>query len=65
MHARGKKAGPVKRWLSPIAKFVQGYLFQFGFLDGWAGWKIATLSARAVFLKYRKLHALDRADANT
>ncbi|MCB0770809.1 MAG: glycosyltransferase family 2 protein [Flavobacteriales bacterium] len=65
MHARGKKAGPVKRWLSPVAKFIQGYFLQLGFLDGRAGWRIATLSARAVFLKYRKLHAMYRADANT
>ena len=65
LHARGKKAGPVKRWLSPVAKFVQGYLFQLGLLDGWAGWKIATLRARDVYLKYHKLHALNNADANT
>ena len=43
MRARGKKAGPVKRWLSPVAKFVQGYFLQLGFLDGRAGWKIADL----------------------
>ena len=43
MRARGKKAGPVKRWLSPVAKFVQGYFFQLGLLDGRAGWKIAHL----------------------
>jgi (heptosyl)LPS beta-1,4-glucosyltransferase len=64
MRARGKKAGPVKRWLSPVAKFVQGYILQLGFLDGRAGWNIATLSARAVFLKYRKLNALNKVDAN-
>lgn len=65
LHARGKKAGIVKRWLSPVAKFVQGYIVQLGLLDGWAGWKIATLSARAVYLKYHKLHALNNADANS
>ena len=60
MFENGRKAGVVKRWSSPVAKFIQGYLFQLGFLDGWAGWKIATLSARAVYLKYSKLSQLNR-----
>lgn len=59
MFAKGRKAGVVKRWLSPVAKFIQGYFFQLGFLDGWAGWKIATLSALAVYLKYSKLDQLN------
>ena len=68
LHARkmmeaGKDAGLVKRWLSPVAKFVQGYVFQLGLLDGRAGWDIARLSARAVHLKYAKLHALHRAQS--
>lgn len=61
LYKAGKRAGPVKRWLSPAAKFLQGYLLQAGFLDGAAGWHIATLSARAVWLKYAKLHALHHA----
>lgn len=61
MMADGRTAGPVKRWLSPVAKFVQGYLMQGGFLDGAAGFHIARLSARAVHLKYAKLHALRHA----
>lgn len=60
MFENGRKAGVVKRWLSPVAKFIQGYLFQLGVLDGWAGWKIATLSAQAVYLKYSKLSQLNR-----
>jgi len=68
LHARkllasGKKAGPVKLWGSPIAKFLQGYVLQLGFLDGRAGWDIARLSARAVHLKYAKLNALRRGQA--
>ena len=65
LHARklftaGKRASAVKRWLSPVAKFVQGYWFQLGFLDGRAGLMIATLSAKAVRMKYEKLNALHR-----
>jgi glycosyltransferase involved in cell wall biosynthesis len=61
MLAEGRQAGVVKLWLSPAAKFLQGYLLQGGFLDGRAGYDIARLSARAVHLKYAKLNALRRA----
>lgn len=62
MFEAGKHATWVKRHLSPIAKFVQGYLFQAGFLDGQAGWWIAVLSAQAVRMKYAKLHAMQHGD---
>ncbi|HNO03862.1 MAG TPA: glycosyltransferase family 2 protein [Flavobacteriales bacterium] len=58
MLAEGKRAGWVKRRLSPLFKFVQGYVFQMGLLDGSAGFHIARYSARAVALKYAKLHQL-------
>jgi (heptosyl)LPS beta-1,4-glucosyltransferase len=60
MFEAGKRAGIVKIWLSPIVKFIQGYVFQLGLLDGMAGWNIAWFSARAVHLKYVKLQALSR-----
>lgn len=60
LHHAGKHAGLVKRYLSPVAKFVSGYFFQLGLLDGRAGFDIARLSARAVHLKYAKLHALQQ-----
>jgi glycosyltransferase involved in cell wall biosynthesis len=58
MKARGKRAGWVKLWLSPVFKFIQGYVFQLGLLDGRAGLDIARYSARAVHLKYAKLRQL-------
>ncbi len=66
LHARqlladGKRATWIKRRLSPLFKFFQGYVLQLGFLDGAAGWHIARLSARAVHLKYAKLHQLLKA----
>ena len=61
MLAAGRKAGAVKLYLSPIAKFLSGYLLQLGFLDGGAGWHIARLSALAVHKKYKKLMALENA----
>jgi len=58
LYAAGKRGSNIKRWLSPLAKFMHGYFVQLGILDGWAGWHIARLSARAVYLKYAKLKTL-------
>lgn len=41
--------------LKPLWKFVHGYLFRLGFLDGFAGLSIAAISAWGVFLKFAKL----------
>ena len=41
--------------LKPLWKFVHGYFFRFGFLDGFAGLCIAGISAWGVFLKFAKL----------
>lgn len=61
MKVAGKKAGVLKLYLSPIAKFIQGYFLQLGFIDGAAGWNIARLSAVAVHKKYQKLKLLQDA----
>ena len=41
--------------LKPLWKFVHGYVFRLGFLDGFAGLCIAGISAGGVFLKFAKL----------
>lgn len=41
--------------LKPLWKFAHGYVFRLGFLDGFAGLSIATISAWGVFLKFAKL----------
>ncbi|MDQ3101238.1 MAG: glycosyltransferase family 2 protein [Bacteroidota bacterium] len=58
MFAAGRSAGPIKLYFSPLAKFIQGYFFQLGFLDGTAGFNIARISAKAVRSKYKKLKQL-------
>lgn len=57
----GKRADFVKRWISPIAKFIGSYFVQLGLLDGRYGFTIARISAYATFLKYAKLRQLQRA----
>ncbi|UOG74316.1 glycosyltransferase family 2 protein [Hymenobacter tibetensis] len=41
--------------LKPWWKFMYGYFFRLGFLDGFAGLSIAVISAWGVFLKFAKL----------
>ncbi|MCC2548294.1 glycosyltransferase family 2 protein [Hymenobacter sp. BT175] len=41
--------------LKPVWKFVHGYFFRLGLLDGFAGLCIAVISAWGVFLKFAKL----------
>ncbi len=61
LFSKEKRAGYTRILFSPVAKFLRDYLFRLGFLDGWEGWKICSLSARAVYLKYVKLQRLWRA----
>lgn len=57
---KGKKASFEKRYLSPLAKFIESYFFKLGFLDGRYGYEICRNSAMATRMKYRKLDALWR-----
>lgn len=60
MYTDGKTVFPGKALFSSIWKFKQVYLFKLGFLDGKAGFNIARFSAKAVYLKYRKLNQLNK-----
>lgn len=51
----GKKPNFVKRYLSPIFRFLREYVFKLGFLDGYYGWFIAKENARYTYLKYQKM----------
>lgn len=71
--ARGKKyarlwaedklaAGKTVSAFAPHAhaafRWLRGYVLRGGFLDGAQGWRIASISAREVFLKYQMLRQL-------
>ena len=55
---KGKRASLIKMYMSPVVKFIQSYIIKLGFMDGSAGWNVCRLSARATFLKYKKLRDL-------
>lgn len=63
LHARNKRSSLLRILFSPLSRFVQGYLFRGGFLDGAAGFTIARISARAKRLKYTELARLNRKGA--
>jgi (heptosyl)LPS beta-1,4-glucosyltransferase len=47
-----KKVSLLKMWIAPIFRFLRDYIFKGGLLDGKAGFRIARISAKAVYLKY-------------
>lgn len=57
---RGRRSGPLKLVLSPLAAFMSSYFLKAGFLDGFRGLLISTFSAYYNFLKYSKLWDLQR-----
>lgn len=57
-HALGRKATPLKRYITPMFTFLKFYIFMLGFLDGWEGLVCARMTAYYTFLKYARLHEL-------
>jgi glycosyltransferase involved in cell wall biosynthesis len=55
---QGRKPGVLRLHLSPVWKFILDYGLRLGFLDGWAGFRIALISAGATRMKYLKLERL-------
>ena len=60
LHQKGRSAKKRDLLLRPKFRFLRDYILKRGFLDGWAGFMIATISAFGVFLKYAKLQSLSR-----
>ena len=57
---KGQRANIAMLLYKPLYKFIRDYIFKLGFLDGYAGFIIARISAHATFLKYVKLMELQR-----
>ncbi len=58
MRQRGKKARWFNLYVNPAFKFFKTYFLQLGFLDGVAGYQVSKISAKSVYLKYKKLMSL-------
>jgi glycosyltransferase involved in cell wall biosynthesis len=60
LHAQGVRAGPLQVALRPFWRFVRGYLFRGGFLDGGPGAAMAWARAFEAFCRYARLWELSR-----
>jgi glycosyltransferase involved in cell wall biosynthesis len=49
---KGRRFYYVMRWLSPVIKWIQMYVFKQGFMDGMAGWHVCRISAWAAYRKH-------------
>jgi glycosyltransferase involved in cell wall biosynthesis len=58
LFTKGKKAGFIKLYISPVVKFLQSYFIQLGMLDGYYGFVVCKISASSTYLKYSKLKQL-------
>ena len=56
----GKHSNSLKILFNPMFKFIRNYFLNFGFLDGFYGYVICSISAHATFLKYAKLKQLQQ-----
>jgi glycosyltransferase involved in cell wall biosynthesis len=56
----GKTAGALAPVLHAAFRWLRGYLFRGGFLDGPQGWRIARVCARETGLKYQLLRSCHR-----
>ncbi len=58
-HDEGHTAHRLDGPIHAAVRWLRGYLFRGGFLDGAQGWQIARLNAREVNLKYRLLRQMN------
>jgi len=59
LYQQGVRAGYLKLFLSPFARFVKFYLLRLGFLDGGPGFAHVAVGCFAAFAKYAKLIELN------
>jgi glycosyltransferase involved in cell wall biosynthesis len=59
---RGRNISVPEIWFRSWWRFMRGYFFRFGFLDGWQGYTIARITAFETFLRYVKLRETQAKD---
>jgi glycosyltransferase involved in cell wall biosynthesis len=64
LYEDGRPGASWRRFVQPPLGFLKAYLLQGGFRDGAVGFRLARLHARYEWLRYSKLHALERGAAS-
>ncbi len=59
-YKQGKRSSFLNICISPLFSFLQNYFFKMGFLDGWKGFVIATMTSWYTFMKYVQLRELKK-----
>ncbi len=59
MHAEGRRGSVLKLLFNPWWRFLRGYVFRLGMLDGWRGLAVAVADANYVRQKYLHLLVLE------
>lgn len=59
-HAGSKQSSVTRSCLSGMVSFFKSYIFQYGFIDGRAGFIISCFNSLGSFLKYLKLWELNK-----
>jgi glycosyltransferase involved in cell wall biosynthesis len=54
----GKRSSLIKLLFSPVVKFMKDYVIKLGFLDGYYGFVISSVSAFATYTKHLKIREL-------
>jgi glycosyltransferase involved in cell wall biosynthesis len=64
LYNSGKKYNLLKSFLSAFVNFFKGFFIKMGFLDGYYGFVICIFNSFATFVKYAKLHELNKQNKN-
>lgn len=59
-YRHGRRAGPIRVLISPLAAFIKHYFIKRGLLDGKDGFVCARMGAWYTFLKYNRLRELNQ-----
>lgn len=62
LYSQGVRAGYLRLFLSPLARFIKFYFLRLGFLDGGPGFAHVVIGCVAAFAKYAKLIELNLAE---
>lgn len=60
MYRKGKRHYQIQIIINPLLHFLKSFIIKLGFLDGWRGLQICSISSYGTYLKYKKLFQLRR-----
>lgn len=64
LYSRGMHPGFYHFYVKPAYRFLNAFILRWGFMDGYAGYNIARLTAGRLYLKYEKLRQMHEQEGN-